>query len=136
MSSNLDKLLGRGAPLNAEPSSKRAMIDSGGRPQMGFMIQQADGTIDGFLYHNLDNIRCQERNGKAFLSFTHRGTAVTIQGSNLKIIMRAIMRHTLVELHHRPGFAPSADEPDQPIIEVLAITPPELPPGSVRLAKG
>lgn len=136
MSSKIvDNILGRGQSLDAESPEYRSFMDSGGRPQMGFSITQADGTMDGFLYHNLDNLRMQVRNGSEFLTFTHRGTAVTIQGEKLKVIFRAMMRHTLMEIHERDGRA--SQRPEDPTIIKLAVTPPEENPAHphLRLAK-
>jgi hypothetical protein len=132
MSDALNKILGRGPSLEAEPSEYRSYIDSGGRPQMGFFIAQVDGTMDGFLYHSLDNIRFQVRNGSDFLTFTHRGTAVTIQGTGLKVMFKAMMRHTLMEIHENDGHE---SDRKQPQIVRLEVTPADTPSRPVRLAK-
>lgn len=131
MSSAIDRILGRSLGIEAEPTEYHSFVDSGGRPQMGFYIAQANGTIDGFLYHNLDNLRLQTRNGSDFLSFTHRGTAVTIQGARLRILFKAIMRHTLMEIHE-PVEAEIRN--DQPIIIRLAITFPDDIKHSIKSA--
>ncbi|MDG5497573.1 hypothetical protein [Niveispirillum sp. BGYR6] len=67
---------------------------SGSRVQMGFALYRATGDMDGFLYHNLDNLALRRTSGAEFLTFTHRGKAVTMQGCGLKAVMQAIMSHT------------------------------------------
>lgn len=131
MSTPIDRILGRGPSLDKEPEGYRSFIDSGGRPQMGFFIARADGTMDGFLYHSLDHLQFQVRGDQDYLTFTHRGTAVTIQGVGLRIIFKAIMRHTLMEIHENDGHE---SERDQPAITRIEITPPGQAAKPVRLA--
>src|SRR5665811_69974 len=103
MSNAINRILGTGGKATEEPNEYRSYVDSGGRRQMGFSITRANGDMDSFLYHNLDNQQFQIRNGAEFLSFTHRGKAVTIQGTKLKVIFRAMMRHTLMEINEDDG---------------------------------
>jgi hypothetical protein len=138
MSNAISKILGSGGASGKaaeEPNEFRSFVDSGGgRPQMGFSIARANGDMEGFLYHNLDNLNFQTRNGAEFLSFTHRGKAVTLQGTRLRIIFRAIMRHTLMEINEAGG---RTADPALPVISRMEITTVE-PGGTVspvRLAK-
>lgn len=91
---------------------------SGSRVQMGFALYLANGDMDGFLYHNLDNLALRRASGAEFLSFTHRGKAVTMQGHGLKAIMQAIMSHTLMELYEHDGKVVGMDAPVIQRVEV------------------
>jgi len=128
MSRAINRILGTGSKGLGDTAKYEPFVDSGGRPQMGFVVSRGASTKDGFLYHSLDNIRFLERDGAEFLTFTHRATAVTIQGTRLTIILRAIMRHTLMEINAPDGReVPESEE--LPTIERIAITyPNELPP--------
>ena len=133
MSKAIDRILGAGIRSTLEePTAYRAFVDSGGRPQMGFSITRANGDMDGFLYHLLDNVNFQTRNGEEFVSFTHRGKAVTMQGVGMRAIFRAMMRHTLMEIHEQDG---RRVEPGQPSVVKLAITVVGEGQSVVRLAK-
>ena len=105
------------------------------RPQMGFMVVEADGTMHGFMYHTLHHPKHQVRDGEEFLSFSSSGIAVVMQGRGLKIIFLALMRHTLVEVRAYDGRPPGELASR---IERLAITdttarPAQEPPA--RLVK-
>lgn len=91
---------------------------SGSRAQMGFSVHHANGDIDGFLYHNLDNLSLKRLSGTEFLAFTHRGKAVTMQGRGLKAILQAIMSHTLTEIHELTGKVETVDAPTVQRIKV------------------
>lgn len=92
---------------------------SGSRVQMGFALYRATGDMDGFLYHNLDNLALRRTSGAEFLTFTHRGKAVTMQGRGLKAVMQAIMAHTLMELYELDGKVVGMDAP---VIERVQVT--------------
>ncbi len=133
MSNTINRILGTGTrPTVEEPAEYRAFVDSGSRPQMGFSITRANGDMDGFLYHSLDNMNFQTRNGEEFVSFSHRGKAVTMQGIGMRAIFRAIMRHTLMEIHEQDG-RPVPE--GQPCVTRLAITIVGQDPPPVRLEK-
>jgi hypothetical protein len=91
---------------------------SGSRVQMGFALHRANGDMDGFLFHNLDNLALRRAGGAEFLTFTHRGKAVTMQGRGLKAIMQAIMAHTLMELYEHDGKVVAMDAPVIQRVEV------------------
>jgi hypothetical protein len=131
MSTALNRLLNTGTKAAEEPAEYRAFVDSGGKPQAAFAITHANGDMDGFLYHLLDNMDCKTRNGTEFLSFTHRGKAVTMQGTKLKIIFRAMTRHTLMEIHEQGG---RPAEPGQPTVTRLEVTVVGQGAPMVRLA--
>lgn len=82
---------------------------SGSRVQMGFALCRANGDMDGFLYHNLNNLALRRTAGAEFLSFTHRGKVVTMQESGLKALMQVIMAHTLMEMYEHYGKVVGAD---------------------------
>lgn len=92
---------------------------SGSRVQMGFAVYRANGDMDGFLYHNLDNLALRRVSGVEFLTFTHRGKAVTMQGRGLKAIMQAIMAHTAIELYEHDGKVVGMDAP---VIQRVQVT--------------
>jgi hypothetical protein len=118
----LKKVLEQERPNAGEPPDDPAVYrayKAVARPQMGFTAIQANGDIDGFLYHNLDNLSMQHRERAEFLTFTHRGKAVTIQGSGLKDILRALMGHNLVEIREHDG---RPVEPGQPVVTRMAVT--------------
>lgn len=99
----------------------QGMIESGGHPQMGFTLKQAHGPVDGFLYHNLDNLEIRQIGEAEYLSFTHRGKAVTLQGQYLETILLAIMNHTLIRLVQYDGEAPLPAE-RTPLITRVAVS--------------
>jgi hypothetical protein len=121
MSNAVDRILGSGAKGAEKPTAYRAFVESGGRPQMGFSITHANGDMDGFLYHSLDNLNYQTRNGLEFLTFTHRAKAVTIQGEQLRAAFHAIMRHTLMEIHEQDGRPVNAGQPTVIRLEVTTV---------------
>lgn len=121
MSNAINKILGTGTKAAEEPAEYRAFVDSGGRPQMGFSVTHANGDMDGFLYHSLDNLNYQTRNGAEFLSFTHRGKAVTMQGERLRVVFRALMRHTIMEIHEQDGRRVEAGQPTIARLEVTVV---------------
>jgi hypothetical protein len=137
MSNAINRLVNAGSRTAAQESASeyRAYVDSGGRPQMGFAITRANGDMDGFQYHNLDNQLYQTRNGSEFLSFTHRGKAVTIQGTKLKVIFRALMRQTLMEIHEADGRPVAAGDPTIIRMEITTVGPSGAAVSPVRLAK-
>lgn len=92
---------------------------SGSRVQMGFAVYRANGDMDGFLYHNLDNLALRRVSGVEFLTFTHRGKAVTMQGKGLKAVMQVIMAHTAMEMFEHDGKAVPRDAP---IIQRVEVT--------------
>jgi hypothetical protein len=125
MSNAINRLVSSGArnAPSQEPSEYRSYVDSGGRPQMAFAITRANGDMDGFQYHNLDNQLYQVRGGAEFLSFTSRGKAVTIQGTKLKVIFRAMMRQTLMEINEADGRPAAPDMPTIIRMEVTTVGP-------------
>ena len=89
---------------DAEPEGYRPYI-SRSRPQMGFTLIERGGTMHGFMYHTVRHPKHQLRDGDEFLSFTADGLAVVMQGQGLKILFRAMIRHTLVEGREHDGKA-------------------------------
>jgi len=131
MTNSIDRLLSAHGRGDDDTSRYRSIVTHT-RPQMGFAITRANGDMEGFLYHNLDNLHLQTRNGAEFLSFTHRATAVTIQGTGLKTVFQAIMRHTLAEMNEPDGRPTKEGLPTIARIEVTAVGQPGP---AVRLAK-
>lgn len=134
-SNRVNSILNRGARPDAPASAEyRSYVTSGDRPSMGFVITRANGDMDGFLFHTLDNMQVVKRGDAEFLTFTHRAKAVTIQGTKLGVILRAIVNHSLLEINEPDGRAPA---PDMPTIERMEITSPGAPAvPAARLAKG
>ena len=73
------------------------------RPQMAFGVVEASGTMHGFMYHTLRHPKHQVRGGEEFLSFTADGIAVVVQGTGLRVVFLAMLRHVLVELREYDG---------------------------------
>ena len=104
MSRALDRILGSASKLPQETEHYAPLVVTGGRPCMGFSVIERNGTMSSFLYHSLDNLVCHPAtDGRELLAFTHRGTAVTIQGQRLRAVLRAIMSHTLQEIWEQDG---------------------------------
>lgn len=133
MSNAINKILGTGTKVAEESSEYRSFVDSGKLPQVGFSITRANGDMDGFLYHSLDNMQLRTKNGFEYLTFTHRSKAVTIQGHQLSPILRAILRHTLMEIVE-PDGRKAAD--NMPVITRMEIsTAGEAAAPAARLVK-
>lgn len=109
---------GQAAPVPLPADGEYVAFRSGSRVQMGFALHRANGDMDGFLFHNLDNLALRRAGGAEFLTFTHRGKAVTMQGRGLKAIMQAIMAHTLMELYEHDGKVVGMDAPVIQRVEV------------------
>lgn len=124
----IDELLGRTAPSSPAPAPVPATASSAQevqaelieeaaepdeyrpyilrtRPQMGFTLVEASGTLHGFMYHTLRHPKHQRRDGHEFLSFTADGLAVVMQGRGLALLFRALVRHTLAEVREFDGKA-------------------------------
>ena len=103
--SRIDEILRRHGrqPSRDESETYQGFTDSGGHPQMGFTLTRANGAMDAFFYHNLDNLDLRVIKGTEYLNFTHRGKAVTLQGTRLDAILKAIMHHTLTGIHEYDG---------------------------------
>lgn len=128
MSKTLNRILGASSKLPEETKDYQPLVMTGGRPCMGFSIIQRDGNMSAFLYHSLDNLVTHPSvNGQELLAFSHRGTAVTIQGRNLRQVLRAIMSHTLQEIWEQDGRKLPEGE-DAPTIERVAVTHLNMPP--------
>lgn len=105
----------------AESATYEGFTDSGGAPQMGFTLTRANGAIDAFFYHNLDNLDLRVIRGNQYLNFTHRGKAVTLQGTKLDAVLKAILNHTLTGIVEYDGQGTELDE-DGTIITRSAVT--------------
>ncbi len=71
--------------------------------QIAFLVIEADGTMHGFLYHTLRHPRFQVRGGEEFISFVSDGVAVVMQGTAMRVMFRALVRHTLIEVQEYDG---------------------------------
>ncbi len=128
MSKTLNRILGTSNKLPEESEDYKPLVMTGGRPCMGFSIIQSDGNMSAFLYHSLDNLVTHPSiDGQELLAFTHRGTAVTIRGRNLRKVLRAIMSHTLQEIWEQDG-RPLPEGDDYPTVEKIAVTHLNMPP--------
>lgn len=127
----IDRILASRGALNKRETDEAyaAFQDSGGQPQMGFSIHRRGGDMDGFLYHNIDNVSLRTRRGSAYLSFTHRGKAVTLKGIGLEAIYQALMAHTLVHIFEHPerALAPDGEAPrvDRVLISLISEKAPQ-----------
>lgn len=68
------------------------------RPVVGFSFVEKDGRSRGFQYHTLrlPDFRPGPP-GKEILTFVADGMAIGMEGSGLKLLWRALVRHTLYE---------------------------------------
>jgi len=122
-------LASRGHP-RPEEEGYSAYRESGGHPQMGFSIHRRNGDLDGFLYHNIDNVSLRSRRGVEYLSFTHRGKAVTLQGVGLDAIYHALMAHTLMsttECDDRSSAGAENSRIDRVLVTLLSEQKDEQP---------
>lgn len=103
--STVERILATRGHVRPPPEGYVAFRDSGGHPQMGFSLHRRNGDIDGFMYHNIDNISVRSRAGEDFLSFTHRGKAVTLKGVGLEALYQSLMAHTLMVATESPDRA-------------------------------
>ena len=128
MSKTLNRILGASNKLPEESDDYKPLVMTGGRPCMGFSIIQRGGNMSAYLYHSLDNLVTHPSvDGQELLAFTHRGTAITIRGRNLRKVLRAIMSHTLQEIWEQDGRTPPEGD-DYPTIERIAVTHLNMPP--------
>lgn len=121
--SRIDEILRRHGREPARETSEtyQGFTDSGGHPQMGFTLTRANGAMDAFFYHNLDNLDLRIIKGTEYLNFTHRGKAVTLQGTRLDAILKAIMHHTLTAIHEYDGQGTEIAE-DATVVTRVAVT--------------
>lgn len=119
----IDEILRRGGhrPTPDASETYRGFIDSGGHPQMGFTLTRANGAMDAFFYHNLDNLDLRVIKGTQYLNFTHRGKAVTLQGTRLDALLHAILQHTVTGIIEYDGQGTELDE-EGTIITRCAVT--------------
>jgi len=79
-----------------------------GRPVMEFYIVHKDGKHEAFQYHDVKNkmfypIDPQHPDEGEDLRFTHDGTAVIMNGTGLRDVFLAMVRHTLKAIHEYDG---------------------------------
>lgn len=118
---------------HAEKRTYEGFADSGGTPQMGFTLTRANGAVDAFFYHNLDNLDLRVIKGNQYLNFTHRGKAVTLQGTKLDAILKAMLAHTLSAITEYDGQGTEVDE-DGTIVTRSAVTMVNLAGESAAVA--
>ncbi|MGC1494737.1 MAG: hypothetical protein WA790_02940 [Sulfitobacter sp.] len=108
-------------PQRKQTGTYQAFHDSGGHPQMGFTLSKKNGSVDAFFFHNLDNLDLRIIKGAEYLNFTHRGKAVTLQGTHLEPVVRAMMAHSLISLHEYAGGGTDLTA-DTTVITQVAVT--------------
>jgi hypothetical protein len=148
MSSAIDDILGKkvqekpGDELKAmqdELAAEAAALDSyrpyvvRSRPQLGFVVIEANGTRHGFQYHTLRHPKHERRNGDEFLSFHADGLAVVMQGTGLTVLHSALVRAALVEVREYDNLPMTAKNPTkitrlevQDVQQRMAQQPPRL----------
>jgi hypothetical protein len=102
MSNAINRILGQGTREARNTENYQAFVDSGGRPQMSFVITRANGMMYGFSYHAMSVPRYDPRDGE-IISFSEGGVAVALQGTGIKVIFLAMMRRTLMEIREYDG---------------------------------
>lgn len=108
-------------PAPHSGNDQRAIIDSGGKPQMTFSIELANGEIHGFQYFNIDNLKFTPTKSGDHLSFDHRGKIVLLQGKRLKPLWNAIVQQSLVLVKEDRGGMPGASETLVNRVEVITM---------------
>ena len=98
----VDRILASRRVPSVIPEEYVAFRDSGGHPQVSFSVHRRNGDADGFLYHNIDNVSLKRRGAVEYVSFTHRGKAVTLQGTGLAALYQALLGHLLMEVNECP----------------------------------
>jgi hypothetical protein len=108
-----------------------------GFPQMGFSVFCRSGNEErrrhGFLFHNLDNLDLIERGDDEYLTFTHRGKAVTMRGRDLHGLFEAILAHTLQAIYEFDDAIYAPLMAHEQIIDRIAVTAlPGSTPGAMQ----
>jgi len=99
-----------------------AFLVTGGYPQLGFSVFCRNGRRHGFLFHNLENLDLIDRAHGQYLSFTHRGKAVTLRGRGLHAVFDALLDHTLQAVYeYQEAVWPQPNE-EESIIERIDVT--------------
>ena len=92
-----------------EPDNYRPYVTRP-RPQMAFAVIEKGGTLHGFMYHQLRHPKHETRGEQEFLSFTADGAAVNMQGTGLRVIALAMLRHCLIEVREYDGKQPVVNQ--------------------------
>ena len=81
----------------------RAYVDSGGYPQVSFILCTREDEMHLFQYSHFDNAEWKKLNGREYMYFTHRGKAVTMRGQKLSEIILALQEYRVKSLHEYDG---------------------------------
>lgn len=84
---------------NAHGVYQGAILDLAGLPTMGFTLHKADGRLDMFYYHSVQDVDLTQDEHGEYLNWTHGNKAVTLRGRNLDQVIEALLAHTLISLH-------------------------------------
>ena len=82
-------------------------------------MRRSEGTLDGFMYHNIENVALSSKRGTDYLSFDHRGKVVVISGRNLEPIFQSMMRLKLSEII---ASSEQCETSDEPFVQNVSVT--------------
>lgn len=104
----------------------RAYVDSGGHPQVSFILCTREDEMHLFQYSHFDNAEWKKLNGREYMYFTHRGKAVTMRGWKLSEIILALQEYRVKSLHEYDGTLGRYE--NDPLIERVSIVSLNTPP--------
>lgn len=119
----IDRILRSRPPAEREnEQAKHHSFSLGdGRPQVSFSVIRKDGSLDGFMYHNIENVALTSRRGTDYLSFDHRGKAVTLAGEHLKPLFQHLMGLRVMEIYEHSDGGMIEGEPCVMRVEVTML---------------
>lgn len=104
----------------------KAFVDSGGYPQVSFILYTRSDEMHLFQYSHFDNAEWKRLNGREYLYFTHRGKVVTMRGQKLQTIMLALQEYRVKSLHEYDGTLGRYEH--DTLIERISIVSLNTPP--------
>lgn len=104
----------------------RAYVESGGHPQVSFILCTREDEMHLFQYSHFDNAEWKKLNGQEYMYFTHRGKAVTMRGHKLSEIILALQEYRVKSLHEYDDTLGRYEK--DPLIERVHITSLNTPP--------
>jgi len=104
----------------------RAYVDSGGHPEVSFILCTRGDEMHMFQYSHLDNVEWRILDGREYMYFTHRGKSVTMRGQKLSAIILALQEYRVKSLHEYDGTLGRYEQ--DPIIERVGVVNLNTPP--------
>ena len=103
-----------------------AFVDSGGHPQVSFILCTRADEMHLFQYSHCDNAEWKTLNGREYMYFTHRGKSVTIRGQGLSKILIAMQEYRVKSLHEYDGTLARYEH--DPLIDRASVVNLNTPP--------